>query len=81
MLTTEGLVSIHYQTFDPLYPFHPPATPPHPPPLVTTTLLSVSTCLPCFVLFIIYLSIYLIFHTGAKSYSICLFPSDLFHLA
>ena len=78
VLTTKNFVSIHHHKVDPLYPLHPPLI---PSPLVATALFSVSTCLFLFGLVCSFIYLFFKFHIWVKSYSICLSPSDLFHLA
>ena len=81
VFTTKNLVSIHHHTVGSLTHFTLPTT---PSPLVTTaTLFSVSMCLFLFgsIYSFILLFIFKIFHIWVKSCGICLFPSDLLHLA
>ena len=80
VLTTKSLASIHHDTFDPLYSL---LSPPHPQLLWWPPLSSLYLCV-CFCLVLICSFIpvlfYFRFHTWVKSHSICLSPSDLFHL-
>ena len=52
-----------------------------PSPLFPASNQQSVVCLYEFVLFVCFLVLFLIFHMWMKSYGICLFPSDLFHLA